>query len=76
METMGHVVKEWKIGNTTVRICDDYCRDKTPEEVDAILRRIADICYEPLIRAKCPCWRVLPDGTRVDHVWPEEGGTS
>lgn len=38
----GHVVKEFKIGNTTVRICDDYCRDKTKEDVDAILKRIAE----------------------------------
>lgn len=44
----GHVVKEFKIGNTVCRICDDYCRDKTKEEVDAILERIADIAYKHL----------------------------
>lgn len=37
----GHVVEEFMIGNTKVKICDDYCREKTPEEVDAILKRIA-----------------------------------
>lgn len=33
----GNVVKEFKVGNTKCRICDDYCRDKTSDEVDVIL---------------------------------------
>ena len=37
----GNIVKEFKIGNTTVKIADDYCRDKTPEDVQKILDRIA-----------------------------------
>jgi len=37
---MGNVVESFKIGNTQVFICDDYCV-KTREEVDAILNRIA-----------------------------------
>lgn len=37
----GHVVRDFYIGNTHIQICDDYCRDKTPEEVQAILDRIA-----------------------------------
>lgn len=37
---IGHVVKEFKIGNTRVRICDDACRDKTPKEVQEIIDRI------------------------------------
>lgn len=37
----GHVVRDYYIGNTHVRICDDYCRDKTPEDVQEILDRIA-----------------------------------
>ena len=41
MVPTGHVVEEFYIGNTKVRICDDYCRDKTPEDVERILRRIA-----------------------------------
>ncbi len=44
----GHVVMEFKSGNTTLRICDDYCRDKTPEQVDAILDRIAKNAYRHL----------------------------
>ena len=44
----GHVVMEFKIGNTVCQICDDYCRDRTKEEVDAILERIADRAYKRL----------------------------
>jgi hypothetical protein len=36
-----NVVEEFKLGNTTVKICDDYCRNTTPADVDAILARIA-----------------------------------
>ena len=35
------IVMEKKIGNTTVKIDDTSCRDKTPEEVRNILKRIA-----------------------------------
>lgn len=35
------VVQEQKIGNTLIRIHDDYCRDTTPEQVEEILKRIA-----------------------------------
>lgn len=51
MVPVGNVVEEFKIGNTKVRICDDYCRDKTPEEVDDILKNIAETVREPLIVA-------------------------
>ena len=27
---MSEFVEEFKIGNTNVKIADDYCRDKTP----------------------------------------------
>lgn len=37
----GHVVKDFKLGGTRIKICDDYCRDKTPEAVQATLDRIA-----------------------------------
>ena len=39
----GHVVKDYYIGHTHVKICDDYCRDKTPEQVQQILDNIARI---------------------------------
>lgn len=51
MVERGHVVEEFMIGNTRVRICDDYCRDKTKEEVDEILRRIARNAIGPLTAA-------------------------
>ena len=41
MINAGHCVREMKVGNTRIRICDDCCRDKTPDEVNAILERIA-----------------------------------
>lgn len=44
----GHVVEEFKIGNTKIKICDDYCKDKTPEDVEAILKRIAQIAQPVL----------------------------
>ena len=46
----GHIVEEHKIGNTRCLISDDYCRDKTPEDVEKILRRIAEIAYPALLR--------------------------
>lgn len=43
-----HIAKEFNIGNTRVKICDDYCRTKTTEEVEAILKRIAEKAIKPL----------------------------
>jgi hypothetical protein len=37
----GNVVEEFKIGNTTIQICDDYCV-KTEEEIERILNRISE----------------------------------
>jgi len=37
----GKIVKVVKSGAVTMYFHDDYCRDKTPEEVQAILDRIA-----------------------------------
>lgn len=47
---LGNVVQEFTIGNTRVKICDDFCRDRTPEDVDAILARIAKRAIGPLSR--------------------------
>jgi len=46
----GNVVMEKMIGNSRVMICDDYCRDRTPEEVQAILKRIARRALEAFNR--------------------------
>ena len=48
MTAEGNVVKDFQIGNTRIKICDDYCRDTSPEEVQAILDRIADRIQEQL----------------------------
>ncbi len=39
---VGNVVKEFRIGNTNIRICDDYCKDKSESAVKEILARIAE----------------------------------
>lgn len=40
-EQAPHIVRDFMIGNTRIKIADDYCRDKTPEDVKRILRKIA-----------------------------------
>jgi hypothetical protein len=43
---IGKVVREYKIENTTIKICDDAYRDKTPADIDRILKRIVAIGWE------------------------------
>jgi hypothetical protein len=38
-----NVVEEFMLEETKIRICDDYCKEKTPEQVQEILDRIAQI---------------------------------
>lgn len=45
------IVKVIHDGPTTMYFHDDYCKDRTPEEVDAILKEYARIAY-PALRAK------------------------
>lgn len=47
----GNIVKSFKLGATQVHICDDFCRDKTDEEVKAILDKIARDAL-PVLRAE------------------------
>ncbi len=51
MVATGNVVREFNIGQTKVRICDDYCRNKTETEINEILRRIAKNALGPLTNA-------------------------
>lgn len=51
MVETGNVVEDFYIGATHVRICDDYCRDKTKEDVQKILDDIARMVYGPLVAA-------------------------
>lgn len=41
-----NIVKEFKIGNSIVKISDGYCKDTTQEEIDRILRRVATLTYD------------------------------
>lgn len=38
MEEQNHVVYEKKVGNVTVRVCDDFC--VSPEEAKVIVNRV------------------------------------
>lgn len=44
-------VKEFMIGNTNIRIFDDQCKDKTSEDVQKILDRIAMIVIDSISEA-------------------------
>ena len=50
-EKMGNVVLETVIGNTRIRFCDDYCRDKTRDDVEKILAALSRIAEEHLFSA-------------------------
>ena len=52
-EVIPHIVKEFNIGHTKVKIADNYCRDKTKEEVDEILKRIAMIALQDYRANEC-----------------------
>ena len=41
-----NIVRDFTIGNTRIKIADDYCRDKTQEDVKQILRKIARTAQE------------------------------
>ena len=41
-----NIVMDFTVGNTRIKIADDYCRDKTPEDVKQILREIARTALE------------------------------
>lgn len=48
MVAEGNVVKDFYVGHTHIKICDDSCRDTTPEQVDDILTRIARIALSAM----------------------------
>lgn len=50
----GNTITNLHIGNTRVKICDDYCRSKSPEEIKAILDRIAVRAISGLTAATTP----------------------
>lgn len=42
IENKNHIVSEFKIGETTIKICDDYCKNKSKSDVENILKRISE----------------------------------
>lgn len=58
----GNVVKKFSIGNTRVKICDDYCRDRTSADIEQILERIARRALEQFAAtATTPCTELNAD---------------
>lgn len=48
MVATGNVVKEFTIGKTRIKICDDFCKGKEKKDIDEILKRIAKNAIGPL----------------------------
>ena len=42
MNEKNNVVEVIKIGNTNIKICDDYCRDKSDDDIERILKKTAN----------------------------------
>jgi hypothetical protein len=42
----GNIVEEYKIGNSTIKICDSAYINKTPEDIEKILKRLTSIGWE------------------------------
>lgn len=45
-EQRPNIVRDFTVGNTRIKIADDCCRDRTPEDVKRILRQIARTAQE------------------------------
>jgi hypothetical protein len=43
---IGNVVEEYKLGNTTIKICDDGYRNLTPADIERTLERIVEIGWK------------------------------
>lgn len=44
------IVEDYKIGNTRIKIADDYCSSKSAEDVEKILHRVAVSAQRHFIR--------------------------
>lgn len=47
-----NISKDFKIGNTRVKIATNFCSTKTPEDVQKILERIAKDAMQSFIASK------------------------
>ena len=52
MTEAAQVAKDYRIGNTRIKIATDYCDQRTPEEVQDILDRIARMALETIRAAE------------------------
>ncbi len=43
---IGNIVQEYKIDNTTIKICDDAYINKTPADIEKILKQIVIIGWK------------------------------
>lgn len=46
------IVREYKIGKTTIKIDDAAYRDKTPAELELVHKRIANVCWRIALEAR------------------------
>ena len=44
------IVEDYKIGNTRIKIADDYCSSKSAEDVEKILHRVTVSAQRHFIR--------------------------
>lgn len=50
-ERSPNIVRDFTVGNTRIKIADDCCRDKTPEDVRRILKEIAQMAQAAITAA-------------------------
>lgn len=41
MTVQPNIVRDYKIGNTRIKVADNYCKDKTADDVKRILQSVA-----------------------------------
>lgn len=51
MTEQPNIVRDFKIGNTRIKIADNYCADKTADDVKRILRSVAEKAQRSLTAA-------------------------
>lgn len=54
MNSMGHVVKEGKIGNTAYTICDDFYRNRTKADIDQTIHSLNQSWKRILVNMEIP----------------------
>lgn len=67
--TTGTVVEEFMLGNTRIKICNDAYINKTPEEIDQILKRVNNIAL------KCVMSSDYKDNSRGEKQKEEDSGS-